>query len=326
MLEHLTLTAEPGVVGGQPASGLDFGAAVDCDAVIPQSAQFDFYDGGGLDMACLGLAQADAKGNVNVSRFGSRLAGAGGFINISQNSRSVVFAGTFTAQGMDIAIADGKINIVREGSARKFMKAVEQVSFSGARAARLRQPVLYVTERCVFELTHQGLKLIEVAPGIDIERDVLALMETQPLIDEITTMDLRIFREEAMNLHVDLLQLDLPDRVAIDSETGRLFLNFENMRVRTQFDIDRIYDQVKSVCEPLPERVDVTVNYDGFRLDEEVTEAWASMVASLQDTLYNTVTRYSSSAFMRMKLGETFPDARSHIFETQEQARAFLEH
>lgn len=185
LLDHLTLTAEPGVIGGQPASGLDFGAAVNCDAVIPQNSQFDFYDSGGLDMACLGLAQADALGNVNVSRFGTRLAGAGGFINISQNARSLVFAGTFTTTGLDIAIIDGAVNIRREGSARKFVASVEQVTFSGARAARLGQPVLYVTERCVFELAAKGLKLIEIAPGIDLERDILALMDRPPIMDEI---------------------------------------------------------------------------------------------------------------------------------------------
>ncbi|MCK8465366.1 acyl CoA:acetate/3-ketoacid CoA transferase [Aliiroseovarius sp. S1339] len=325
LLAHLTLTAEPGVVGGQPASGLDFGAAVDCDAVIPQNAQFDFYDGGGLDMACLGLAQTDAVGNVNVSRFGSRLAGAGGFINISQNAHAVVFAGTFTALGLEVAVNDGGLEIIQEGRARKFLKAVEQITFSGTRAARLGRPVLYVTERCVFELTREGLKLTEVAPGIDVEHDVLALMETKPLIDEIAQMDPRIFRPEEMDLRTDLLHLDLPDRVAIDPATNRLFLNFENMRVRTEADVDLIRRQVASVCEPLSERVDVTVNYDGFRLDEEVTAAWAKMVASLEAQYYGTVTRYSGSAFIRMKLGETFPDARSHIFETQEQARTFLE-
>jgi len=180
LLEYLTLTAEPGVIGGQPASGLDFGAAVDTDAVIPQNNQFDFYDGGGLDMACLGLAQADAAGNVNVSRFGPRLAGAGGFINISQNARAVVFAGTFTVKGLDVRIGDDGVEIRQEGRARKFLDHVEQVSFSGGRAARLGQPVLYVTERCVFGLTSDGLELKEIAPGIDLGRDIMDLMQVRP--------------------------------------------------------------------------------------------------------------------------------------------------
>ena len=233
LLEHMTLTAEPGVIGGQPASGLDFGAAVNTDAVIPQNSQFDFYDGGGLDMTCLGLAQADASGNVNVSRFGSRLAGAGGFINISQNARAVVFAGTFTAKGLEVVIDDGTVAIRQEGRQRKFLDQVEQVTFSGTRAARLGQPVLYVTERCVFELTPEGLKLTEIAPGIDLDRDILALMAVRPLIDELAEMDARIFRNREMDLRTDLLHLDLPDRIALDTTTTQLFLNFEKLRVRS---------------------------------------------------------------------------------------------
>lgn len=325
MLEHLTLTAEPGVIGGQPASGLDFGAAVNTDAVIPQNNQFDFYDGGGLDMACLGLAQADARGNVNVSRFGPRLAGAGGFINISQNARAVVFAGTFTAKGLDIAVSDGGIEIRQEGQSRKFLDHVDQVTFSGARAARLGQPVIYVTERCVFELTADGLRLVEVAPGIDIEKDIVNQMAVQPLIDEVRQMDPRIFRDREMDLRVDLLHLDLPDRIAVDQETGRLFLNFEKMRVRSKEEVDQVGRVVAEVCSPLTDRVDVIVNYDGFRIDETLEADWARMVAELTDKYYRTVSRYSGSAFMRMKLREVFPHARTHIFESGDQAKAFLE-
>ncbi|SHI61931.1 propionate CoA-transferase [Shimia gijangensis] len=325
LLDHMTLTAEPGVIGGQPASGLDFGAAVNTDAVIPQNNQFDFYDGGGLDMACLGLAQADATGNVNVSRFGPRLAGAGGFINISQNARRVVFAGTFTTSGLDVSVHDGAIYIVREGSARKFLTAVEQITFSGARAARLGQPVLYVTERCVFELSPKGLKLVEIAPGVDVDRDILARMDTPPLIDELREMDARIFCDKEMGLRTDLLHLDLPDRIAVDTETGQLFLNFEKMRVRTEAEVDRIGQLVSQTCSPLGVRVDVVVNYDGFQIDEALEADWARMVAGLTEQFYNNVSRYSGSAFMRMKLHKVFSDARTHIFETADQARSFLD-
>ena len=201
VLDHVTLTAEPGAIGGTPQSGLDFGAVINADAIIQQNQQFDFYDGGGLDMACLGMAQVDASGNVNVSRFGSRLAGAGGFINISQNAKSVVFVGTFTAQGLEIAIENGQLRIVCEGKTPKFIKAVEQITFNGAYAAQLDQRILYVTERCVFTLTNQGLELTEIAPGIDIERDILAHMEFKPVINQPRLMDARLFATDPLNLY-----------------------------------------------------------------------------------------------------------------------------
>ncbi|MBO6602224.1 MAG: acyl CoA:acetate/3-ketoacid CoA transferase [Roseicyclus sp.] len=324
LLEHVTLTAEPGVIGGQPASGLDFGAAVNTDAIIPQNAQFDFYDGGGLDLAVLGMAEADRAGNVNVSRFGPRLAGAGGFINISQNAARVVFAGTFTAGGLHLSISDGAIAIRGEGRARKFLDDVQQITFSGRHAQG--KSILYVTERCVFDLCADGLRLIEIAPGIELERDILSHMAFRPVIGEITQMDPRIFTAAPMELKRDLLHLDLDDRIALNPEATRLFINFEKLRIRTEQDIARIAARVETLCAPLETRVDVIVNYDGALIDEDVEDAYAAMVADLEDRYYRTVSRYSSSAFMRMKLGQALGRANApHIFETAEDARRYLD-
>jgi propionate CoA-transferase len=326
ILDLITLTAEPGVIGGMPASGLDFGAAVNTDAIIHQNQQFDFYDGGGLDLACLGMAEAGAAGDVNVSRFGSRLAGAGGFINISQNARRVVFMGTFTAGGLDVVVEDGRLQIRQEGRSRKFRQSVQQVTFSGPFAAERGQEVLYVTERCVFRLNAEGLELVEVAPGVDIERDVLGQMGFRPLVRTPKLMDDRIFRTGPMDLRASLLDLHLPDRIAYDADRNLLFLNFERMHVRDLEDVQSIRAAVEERCGAIGRRVGVVVNYDGFRLDEGVADAYASMVREVADAHYSKVSRYTTSAFLRHKLSNVLTRVVApHIFETPAEARAFHE-
>lgn len=189
----LTLSIESGVNGGIPAQGGDFALAYNAESIIDQSAQFDFYDGGGLDASFLGLAQTDNHGNVNVSMFNGRPVGCGGFINITRATPKLVFCGTFTAGGLEVAVGDGRLRIVQEGHARKFIERVEQITFNGLDAAQRGQQVVFVTERAVFRLTQDGLELAEVAPGIDVERDILAHMGFRPIMKDVRTMDPGLF-------------------------------------------------------------------------------------------------------------------------------------
>jgi propionate CoA-transferase len=188
LLGSVTLTVESGAIGGMPAGGLSFGAARFPHAIIDQPAQFDFYDGGGLDFSALGAAQIDAHGNVNVSRFGDRVPGVGGFVNISQTAKRLVFCCSFTSGGLEVSCDDGQLRIVHEGGFRKFVPVVEQMSFNADRARQRGQQVLYVTERAVFRLGAAGLELIEVAPGIDPVTQVLDLLPFTPRIANLGFM------------------------------------------------------------------------------------------------------------------------------------------
>jgi len=178
---------------------MSFGVSRNPDAILSQPSMFDFYDGGGLDIAFLGMAEVDARGNVNVSKFGTRVAGAGGFINISQSAKKVVYCGTFTAGGLKVSARDARLSIEQEGKTRKFVKSVEHVTFSGPRTLRQGQKVLFVTERAIFELQEGGVCLTEIAPGVDLARDILAQMDFQPAVArQLRTMDSRVLCEEAM--------------------------------------------------------------------------------------------------------------------------------
>ena len=199
--DWMTLTVEAGPVGGVPQGGSRFAGSVNVDCILDQPYQFDFYDGGGIDQAFLGLAQVDEKGNLNVSKFGGRIAGCGGFINISQNAKKVYYLGTFTTGGLKIATGNGKLEITQEGKSKKFVKEVEQITFSGSYAAKIGQPVIYITERAVFELRPDGVYLTEIAPGIDLQTQVLDLMDFAPKMDgEPKLMDARLFTDELMGL------------------------------------------------------------------------------------------------------------------------------
>ncbi len=324
---YLTMTTEAGAVGGVLAGGSSFGASANANSILDQNAMFDFYHGGGLDLTCLGMAECDEHGNVNTSKFGGRLNGCGGFIDISQNSRAVVFAGTFTAGGLDVQIAYGKLKIMQEGRARKFVKNVEQITFSGQYASQKSQPVIYVTERCVFQLTPDGLELIEVAPGIDIEKNILAHMDFKPIINKPQPMDRRIFIDEPMELLAELQNLKLSERIKYDSDRNILFLNLEGWSVRKKSDIDDLRKMLVAACIAAGRRVNSVVNHDGCRIAEDLYDAYAEMIEYMVQHHYLTTARYSTSAFMRLKMQEAL-DKRGlqpHIFERAEDAHAFLE-
>lgn len=180
-LGHFTLTVESGPTGGVPAGGLNFGCAHFPEAIIDQASQFDFYDGGGIDIAVLGAVEVDAEGSVNVASLGNRFAGVGGFVNISHAARRIVFCCTMTAGGLALEQTESGIRILKEGAHRKFRKEISHVCFHGRSALKRGQEVLYVTERAVFRLTPAGLALVETSPGIDLQRDVLAQMEFSPV-------------------------------------------------------------------------------------------------------------------------------------------------
>lgn len=201
IIDNFTSSVEPGLIGGIARGGLDFGSAIAPEAIIDEPYQFDFYDGGGIDVTFLGMAQCDSEGNLNASKFGARVAGCGGFIDISQNAKKVIICGAFTAGGLKTVIQHGKLNIIAEGNEKKFVQTVEHLTFNGTYERLKNKKILIITERAVFELRSGGLTLIEVAPGIDIEKDILANMDFKPAIAaDLKEMDASLFAEEPLGL------------------------------------------------------------------------------------------------------------------------------
>lgn len=326
IIDHITLSTEAGILGGVPQSGLDFGAALNADAVIQTNQQFDFYDGGGLDLCCLGMAEVDQSGHVNVSMFKKRFAGAGGFINISQNARKVLFVGTFTAGGLRIKTGDGKLEIIQEGRARKFAKEVEQITFNGEFAAKQDKEVLYITERCVFKLVEGGLELIEIAPGIDLEKDILAQMDFKPIMRDVKEMDACLFHERSMKLRKQLLEIPIADRLYYDQEQNIVFSNMSGLEINTKEELASIDEILNTYFRGLGRKVNIIANYDGISIAPKLSAKFANTLSQLEYDYYLTSTSYTTSAFLRQKLGEDLKQRsiQPHIFETQQEAAAFI--
>ena len=307
ILKFVTLTAEPGVFGGIGATGKNFGPASNYEAIVNMDQQFDFYNGGGLNICFLGMAQVSPMGDVNVTRFGKKLAGPGGFMDISQCTKSVVFMGSFTAGGLEMDIDSDKreIRVVQEGRAKKFTQKLVETSFSALSAVEQKQRVLYVTERCVFRLTPEGLELLEVAPGIDVEKDILAHMDFVPLGAETArTMDPRIFdgKSPRMGLKKDLTEYSYEERISYNTETNTMLMDLSGVVVLHQQQIDEAREAITKRFEDIGKKVHVVVNYDRFDCRKSLVDEWTSMASKLQEKYYLSVQRCINTSFLRAKV------------------------
>ncbi|MEC5319613.1 acyl CoA:acetate/3-ketoacid CoA transferase [Brenneria populi subsp. brevivirga] len=197
--DDFVLTVETGPVGGITTQGVAFGANVNTRAILDMTSQFDFYHGGGLDVCYLSFAEIDQHGNVGVHKFNGKIMGTGGFIDISATSKKIIFCGTLTAGSLKTEVGEGKLKIIQEGRVKKFIKAIPEITFSGKIALERGLDVRYITERAVFTLKEDGLHLIEIAPGVDLEKDILSQMDFKPIISgDLKLMDERMFYDSVM--------------------------------------------------------------------------------------------------------------------------------
>ena len=310
MLEYITLSTEPGVFGGLPASGKSFGPAVNASSLVEMNQMFDFYDGGGLNMCFLGAAQISKSGDVNVSRMSAkRLTGPGGFIDISQSTRNICFMTTLTTKGLEVSCpGDGTLKIDSEGEIKKFVQEVFEKTFSGDEAVRRGQKVFYVTERAVFRRTGKNdvLELIEIAPGIDLQKDVIDQLEFTPVISpNLKSMDPRIFKDDKMNVTAELFG-SLKERCTYHAKEHIMYLDLFGITLNNEDDIKWFFGTLRVILDPLVKEkgpINMIVHYDGFDLRQGLEDKYADEVASLAKDYYKSVQRHHGAAFHRARLG-----------------------
>ena len=223
---------------------------------------------------------------------------------------------------LEVRVDEGGLRIAQEGRSRKFIGAVEEITFNGKLAAAAGQRVLYVTERCVLELTGSGLELVEVAPGIDLEREILDLMDFRPIVREPKSMDLRLFQTDRIGLEELLLGRPLADRFTLDQGRSMLFIDYAGFRVQRQEQVEAVREQVRALVGPLGRKVEAVIVYDGCSIDPTLAEAWFDMAQDVQSRFYAKASRYTTSAFMRLKLGDALQRRQMapHVFETAAEA------
>ena len=311
MLDYITLSTEPGVFGGLPASGHNFGPAFNASGLMEMNQMFDFYDGGGLHMSFLGAAQISPSGDVNVSRMAkNRLTGPGGFIDISQSTRNICFMTPLTAKGLEVSCpGDGSLKIDQEGSVKKFVPEVFEKTFSGDEAVRRGQQVFYVTERAVFRRSakHDVLELIEVAEGVDVQKDVIDQMEFTPVISPtLKIMDPRIFKEAKMNVTSELFG-SLPERCTYHEKDHTLFLDLFGITLNTHEDVEWFFNCMAEILDPLVKKkglVNMVIQYNGFDLRHGLENEYYARIEQLQKAYYSTVKRFTGTQFHRAQIGK----------------------
>jgi propionate CoA-transferase len=323
MLKYVTLSTEPGVFGGIPASGHSFGPASNPEAIIEMNQMFDFYDGGGLNMAFLGAAEISANGDVNVSRMSvNRLTGPGGFIDITHSTNKLCFLTPFTTKGLEVACpGDGSLVIKEEGQIKKFVKAVFEKTFSGEEAVRRGQALYYVTERAVFRRSskHPTIELIEIAPGINLQKDILDLMDFTPAISpKLKMMDERIFRDVEMGILSEMFG-SLKDQCTYHENDHTLFIDLTGITIETEADISWFVNGLATIFAPLVQSkgpVDVVVNYDGFDVRKGLDSQFTRSVKDfLEKPYYKNVRRFAGKAFRRALIGDAMDLSKWDIQE-----------